>query len=145
VCVLQIAILQLFARTDCLLPNMFVGTLTGKSVTEAVQRGITSEMIIRYLEERRHPRTAHRRSAIPEAVRDQLLLWERELQRLHCTKATLYEAFESAAMFESALARARELGGLLWSSKAPRRLVVRHEAHADMRAHMQAFRGDMGA
>jgi hypothetical protein len=69
---MQIAVLQLFAKTDCLLPNMFVGTLTGKSVTEALNRSITSQMIIKYLEDHRHPKVAHRNPILPSAVKDQV-------------------------------------------------------------------------
>jgi transcription initiation factor TFIIH subunit 4 len=69
---MQIAVLQLFAKTDCLLPNMFVGTLTGKSVTEALNRSITSQMIIKYLEDHRHPKVAHRHPVLPAAVKDQV-------------------------------------------------------------------------
>jgi Transcription factor Tfb2 (p52) C-terminal domain len=119
---------------------VFVGTLTGKAVTEAVQRGITCEMIVRYLEERRHPRAAHRRAAIPEAVKDQLLLWERELQRLRCAVGTLYEAFDSTAAFERAAAHAAELGVLLLRTDRPQRLVVRADAHKAMSAYIQQLR-----
>lgn len=66
--------LQLFAKTECLLPNMFVGTLTGKSVTEALNRSITSQMIIKYLEEHRHPQVAGRSPVLPAAVKDQVSL-----------------------------------------------------------------------
>lgn len=119
---------------------MFVGTLTGKSVTEAVQRGISCDMIVKYLEERRHPRTAHRRAALPEAVHDQLLLWERELQRLRVAPAVLYEAFDSAAMFEAAAERARELGALLLRTETPQRLVVAAAAHAAIRTRLHELR-----
>lgn len=64
--------LQLFAKTECLLPNMFVGTLTGKSVTEALNKSITSAMIIKYLEDHRHPKIAHRHPVLPLAVKEQV-------------------------------------------------------------------------
>lgn len=136
----QIAILQLFVRTDCLLPNMFIGTLTAKSVTAALRRGISAATIVRYLEEHRHAQVAHRAPVVPEAVADQVLLWERELNRLQCTAAVMYEAFESAALFEGACACAEGKGAVLLRDDALRRLVVKVHAHDAVRAAIQELR-----
>ena len=46
---LQISILQLFVRCDVLLPNCMIGSLTRKSVTEALKSGIGHEQIVNYL------------------------------------------------------------------------------------------------
>lgn len=65
----QTAILQLFCRTDCLLPNAFVGTLTRESVLQAVvESGISSDDIIEYLRSHAHPQAAARapRPVVPE-------------------------------------------------------------------------------
>jgi len=56
----QVAILELFCRCDCKLPNMFVGTLTRDSVLKAVAKGITSDEIITYLHSRAHPQASAR-------------------------------------------------------------------------------------
>lgn len=61
----QVAILELFCRCDCKLPNMFVGTLTRESVLKAVAKGISSEEIIAYLHSRAHPQAAAR---VPDAT-----------------------------------------------------------------------------
>ncbi len=37
---LQAAILRLFVRCECLLPNLFVGTLTRESVMGALKAGL---------------------------------------------------------------------------------------------------------
>jgi transcription initiation factor TFIIH subunit 4 len=132
----QIAILQLFARTDCLLPNVYVGTLTGKSVTEALERKITSDMIIKYLEDHRHPKVAHRVPVLPEAVKDQIRLWERELNRINFCEARMYESFESRAVYESCLKTAQSLGAVLHADDENKRLVVKDGAHAALREHI---------
>lgn len=136
----QIAILQLFVRTDCLLPNMFVGTLTSKSVVSALERGITAEMLVKYLEDHRHPRIANRHPVVPEAVSDQLLLWQTEMRRLDCTPAVMYDAFESEALFEGTVAKAKELNAVLFLDSKLRRLVAHGQAHAAIRSHIQAMR-----
>ena len=137
---LQIAILQLFVRTDCLLPNMFVGTLTAKSVTTALERGITAEMLIKYLEDHRHPKVAHRHPVVPEAITDQLLLWQGEMHRLSSDAAVLYDAFDTPALFEGTLAKAQELDAVLFCDRGLRRLVAAAHAHNALRAHIQALR-----
>ena len=137
---MQIAILQLFVRTDCLLPNMFVGTLTAKSVTSALGRGLSAGMLVKYLEDHRHPRVANRTPVVPESVSDQLLLWQTEMNRLSCTPAVLYDAFESQALFDSTVAKARELDAVLFLDAKLRRLVAHGRAHAAIRSHIQAMR-----
>lgn len=136
----QIAILQLFIRTDCVLPNIFVGTLTAKSVGAALSRGISARMLIQYLEDHRHAKVAHRAPVVPEAVTDQLLLWQAEQQRLRCEAAVLYDAFETAALFEGSVAKARELGAILFVDEKQRRLVATSRAHGAIRAHIQVLR-----
>lgn len=139
VCV-QIAILQLFAKTDCLLPNVFVGTLTGKSVTEALNRKISSGMIIRYLEDHRHPKVAHRSPVLPEAVKDQIILWEKELNRLSCTPAALITGFDTEGIYDAAVKKAEELGGLLHCDPTTQRLVVAGTVADDLQRHIEMLR-----
>ena len=62
----QVAILELFCRNDCVLPNLFVGTLTRDSVTKALGSGITAEEIVAYLRAHAHPHVARRVPTVPE-------------------------------------------------------------------------------
>jgi transcription initiation factor TFIIH subunit 4 len=137
---LQIAILQLFVRTDCLLPNMFVGTLTAKSVTTAISRGISAEMLVKYLEDHRHPKVSHRAPVVPDAVTDQLLLWQAEMNRLETSPAVLYDAFETPALFEGTVAKAKKLSAVLFVDEKLRRLVAHSRVHGALRGHIQALR-----
>lgn len=54
-------------RCECLLPNLFVGTLTRQSVNDALKAGLTAEGIVSYLVLHAHPRVAHRAPVVPEA------------------------------------------------------------------------------
>ena len=63
---LQHAILRLFIRCECLLPNLFVGTLTRESVTSALTCGITADEILQYLRQHAHPQCASRSPVLPE-------------------------------------------------------------------------------
>jgi hypothetical protein len=117
-----------------------VGTLTARSVTTALRRGIAGSVIISYLKDHCHVKVAHRCPVIPEAVSDQILLWERELNRLTCTSAVLYEAFESKAMYEGCVETGEALGAVLVKDSAKRRLVLRVHAHDAIKAKIQNIR-----
>ena len=64
---LQIAILRLFVRCECLLPNLFVGTVSRESVLSALKCGLAAEDIIGYLRTHAHPKLAARMPVVPEA------------------------------------------------------------------------------
>lgn len=53
-------------RCECLLPNLFVGTLTRQSVNDALKAGLTAESIVSYLVLHAHPRVMHRAPVVPE-------------------------------------------------------------------------------
>ena len=63
---LQAAILRLFVRCECTLPNLFVGTLTRESVTNALGSGLSADAIVEYLRQHAHPHAARRHPIVPE-------------------------------------------------------------------------------
>jgi hypothetical protein len=63
---LQTAILRLFSRCECILPNLFVGVLTRDSVTAALACGLSADHIVAYLRQRAHPTVAARSPIVPE-------------------------------------------------------------------------------
>lgn len=135
---MQIKILQLFTRTECILPNLYVGTISSSSVSTALKRGISAAMIVRYLEHHRHAKVAHRVPVLPEAVRDQIMLWESEINRVRHTLASYYEGFASRASYEKVAAKAVELGVLVFRDDEKQRLVVEAHAHTSIRDFMRA-------
>lgn len=116
-----------------MLPNLYVGTISSSSVSTALKRGITAAMIVRYLEHHRHPKVAHRVPVLPEAVRDQIMLWESEVNRVRSTMATYYEGFASRAVYDKVAAKAVELGVVVFQDDEKQRLVVEAHAHTAMR------------
>ena len=64
---LQAAILRLFARCECVLPNLFVGVLTRESVTGALSCGLSADQIVDFLRKHAHPHVAQRVPVVPEA------------------------------------------------------------------------------
>ena len=63
---LQSALLRLFCRCECVLPNLFVGVLTRDSVTAALACGLTADHIVGYLREHAHPHVSARSPIVPE-------------------------------------------------------------------------------
>jgi len=146
---LQIALLSLFVRMTCRLPNLAVGVITRDSVRDALKNGITAQQMIAFLQQHAHPicRAARdvdhdkpyaKRSApaVPETVCDQIRLWEAERNRVTYTNAVLYDQWPSLQVFTACEAYAREAQVLLWSDPATAtnpRLVVLQSAHDIMR------------
>lgn len=63
---LQVAILRLFVRAECRLPNLFVGTLTRESVTQALDFGVQADQIISFMQQHAHPHVLHKVPIVPE-------------------------------------------------------------------------------
>lgn len=63
---LQTAILRLFTRCECILPNLFVGVLTRESVVAALASGLPADAIVAYLRQHAHPHVAARTPVVPE-------------------------------------------------------------------------------
>ncbi len=59
-------VLQLFVRTETLLPGLFVGSVTRASVSAALDRGVSAEMMIEYLASHPHKQVAKRSPVVPE-------------------------------------------------------------------------------
>ena len=64
---LQAAILRLFVRCECVLPNLFVGVLTRESITGALGCGLTADQIVAFLRKHAHPHVAQRVPVVPDA------------------------------------------------------------------------------
>lgn len=63
---LHTAILRLFTRCECILPNLFVGVLTRESVSGALSCGLSADQIVLYLRQHAHPHVAARSPVVPE-------------------------------------------------------------------------------
>ncbi|KAG9441031.1 hypothetical protein H6P81_016885 [Aristolochia fimbriata] len=130
---LHCEILRLFARVEYQLPNLIVGAITKESLYNAFENGITGEQIISFLQLNAHPRVAEKIPSVPENVTDQIRLWETDRNRVEMIPSHFYDDFPSKDVFEAACDYAREIGGFLWEDSNKMRLIVRGEAHQDMR------------
>eukprot|EP00884_Botryococcus_braunii_P023136 jgi/Botrbrau1/9506/Bobra.0252s0121.1 len=136
---LQYAILRLFVRCECILPNLFVGTITRESVTSAFTCGLSADQVIDYLRQHASQHISKRVPVVPEVVADQIRLWQADAQRVRQTRAVLYDDFSSATLFEKTLNFAQKIGACLWDDqKGCGRLVARADAHDRIREFIKA-------
>ena len=63
---LQTAVLKMFTRAECRLPNLYVGLLTRESVNGALTSGITADQVVQYLRQHAHPQVQRRSPMVPE-------------------------------------------------------------------------------
>ena len=79
--------LGLFCQLKAILPNAVVATITRRSLMDALEDGIGADQILGFLTANAHPRALDRKGgAVPETVRDQIRLWEKERNRISAQK-----------------------------------------------------------
>lgn len=115
---LLISILSLFTSLHTRYPNLITGKITKASVQTAIQSGITSLQIIKYLQTHAHPilrRTAamHNAPILPPTVADQIRLWQIEGDRMTTTKGFLIKEIGNVEEYEKAVQYAEALGVLV--------------------------------
>ncbi len=126
---LKQAILRLFVRTEVLLANLLVGSITRESVMSALDSGITSEQILGYLTQHAHKRVLGRSPIVPTVVMDSIRLWQQELRRMEMEHAILYKNFETPALYKQVREYAVGIGADLAIDDAKQELVARAEQH----------------
>jgi hypothetical protein len=69
-----------------------------------------------------------------------MMLWERELNRLQCTTAALFNNFDTPTMFDKAVEKAQSLGCELFSDRASTRLVVTEAGEQQMSKFIKSLK-----
>ncbi|CAD7699214.1 unnamed protein product [Ostreobium quekettii] len=137
---IQLAILELFTRRECRLPNLFVGSINRDSIANALSCGITAEQIISYLQAHSHPKINHRVPIVPEVVADQIRLWEADMLRVKTLPSVLYDEFPSRYVFTEATSYAQQKGVYLWDD-GKSKLIAKLEGDQEMRTRIKELRG----
>ena len=140
---LKQAILRLFVRTEVLLANLLVGSITRESVMSALDSGITSEQIIGYLTQHAHKRVLGRSPIVPTVVMDSIRLWQQELRRMEMEQAVFYKNFESPALYKQVREFVVGIGADLAINDAKRELVAREAAHERIRDKIKELKERM--
>jgi len=128
---LALVTLGLFCELAVRLPNMLTGTITRDAVKRCVAKGIRVPQMVNFLEAHAHPRCRGR--ALPDNVRDQMVLWSGEDQRVAFSPGCLI-ACRTPAAFDRAVEMAREMNRPpRWRHRASLRLFVDAEVEAAVR------------
>lgn len=61
-------ILDLFCRCDYTAPNLYVGNINRESVSDALECGLSAEMIVTYLRSHAHPSVQDRKPVVPHVI-----------------------------------------------------------------------------
>ena len=134
---LQIALLSLFIFPEYRLPNMIVGLITRSSIREALKNGISAHQILQFLRLNAHPQMRQKKPVIPDTVSDQIILWEKERDRIQKTSSVLYDKFTSQQDLVSTAEYAKQIGAHLWSSAERLILICKPEYHKVMKEYIQ--------
>ncbi|KAI8362599.1 RNA polymerase II transcription factor B subunit 2 [Blakeslea trispora] len=134
---LQIAVLNLFVQLQSRFRNMVTGLITRDSIRNALMKGITAEQIIYYMQSHAHPQMRKKYPVLPLTVIDQIRLWEMERNRLKPTNAYLYHEFNMQADFDAAEKYAKDLGVLLWSNPAKRKMTIAESGHESVKGFVK--------
>ena len=128
-------ILSLFLQILYRFPTMVVGIISRQSIYEALVNSITSGQIISFLRANAHPAMLKKSPVIPATVEHQIILWEKERDRLNCNEGVLYNNFETGQDFDILKNYAETIRVLIWSSNTSKTMVVTKDGHDDVRRY----------
>lgn len=130
---LQIKLLSLFTALQYRLPNLVVGKITRARVRESLENGISANQILDYLTTNAHPEAQKRVPPVPEAVCDQILLWETERNRIKMQECIIL-TYSNEERFERDLKCAKEAEIVLWHSEEndEQKLLIIEEGTRDV-------------
>eukprot|EP00210_Caulerpa_lentillifera_P002771 g2648.t1 len=132
-------ILELFSRCDCMLPNLYVGTITRESISDALDCGINSEQIIHYLQSHVHHRIQQRTPILPDNVPNQIRLWEQDINRVKTQDAILLEYFPSEEAFNRALQHSKKQEVYLWDD-GKAKLIIKLQGGEEMKEFIKTLK-----
>ncbi len=119
--------LSLFSEIHLHLPKVIIGTITRDSVVQALSTGIKARQILQFLECHAHPIVSTNCPIVPENICDQIILWEREKERVEYNDDAGLMKFGdqiSDDNFAALAAFAEKNGTLLWAGKTSERVLV---------------------
>jgi len=133
----KILLLSLFVYIEYELPDMVMGRLLRDNIRQAVKVGISAHQILHFLETHAHPQMRQNKPIVPEAIADQIRLWEAEDKRVSLHSGYFYDDFPSLVVFTKALRYARELGVLIHANESKQYFFVNKKGHPLIRGFLK--------
>ena len=100
---LHLEMLKLFTDISIRLPGMAFGSITRGKVKTAYSMGIKASQIVDFLVTYASPVVKNHPPVVPTNVVDQLLIWEKELERIKSDEVVLLGAFTCRLEFNNLL------------------------------------------
>jgi len=139
---LQYAILSLFCEMLYRFPNVCVMQITRESIQTAVVNGITADQILHYITANAHPDMQKNNPILTSAFCDQLRLWAMERDRLKYREGVLYNQFLAQKDFDALRDYAKDLGALIWENPGRRYMIVKSDAHDQVKRYWKRYKKD---
>lgn len=139
---LHVSMLALFCEVSTIrrLPNIVFMLITRDSVKSAFALGIQASQIVRFLEKHAHPKLRMSgTSPVPQNIRDQIWLWDRERRRVLWTEVYTHQCL-MAGEFEAVMQYAMDKNVHAWSSKAANQILVDYAQSEKVEGFAQKWR-----
>lgn len=115
-----ISVLALFSNIQNILPNLITCNVDERSINRALSKGITGQQICNYISNRST-------KEVNEIVLEQILIWEKNRNRIYSTPAILYDHFTSFSEFQAIFTYCKNF--MLCFDRDKRVIVVKEDDH----------------
>lgn len=119
--VYEISIIRLFTDVCMHLPNMIKGNLTEESLSNAFSKGVTSQQIINFL------RSYVLFEDIPEAILNQIEIWDLKRKRIRIVPGYLYSNFLNLVDYQNVVKFCVSKDCLIDRDDEKRMIVIKSE------------------
>ncbi|KAJ5071092.1 tfiih polypeptide 4 [Anaeramoeba ignava] len=126
---IQLQLFTWFVHSQHALPNLASGVLTKRSIRSVLIKGLTGELLLKYIEHNTHPEMLCKFPVIPPTVTEQILLWEKERNRLSFKPCRKYFEFPSHDEYFVVKKFAEDSNFLIWSSDHDKIIITLESAH----------------
>ncbi|KNC74818.1 hypothetical protein SARC_12642, partial [Sphaeroforma arctica JP610] len=130
---LEIALLGQFVDLRYRFPGFVVGVITRESCRQALVNGIAGNQIVGYIQTHAHPQMRTLTPVIPVNVTDQIMMWEKERDRLVFNEGYLYQDFPNEEDAKFVHKAAIDFDVLIWANTANNQFFVTEAGHERIR------------
>jgi len=144
---LHISTLGLFCdvTTYRRLPNVIFFRITRDSIRSAFRLGVTADQILRFLLVHAHPMLrSGGHQLVPNNVRDQILLWDRERWRVVMDEVWVHQC-RDAAEFAAVGQYASDSDALAWGAAHTNKLYIHWPKHSRIQNYIRKYRRNITA
>mmetsp|Transcript_38732 Transcript_38732/g.69833 ORF Transcript_38732/g.69833 Transcript_38732/m.69833 type:complete len:597 (-) Transcript_38732:131-1921(-) len=122
------------------LPNVIMFHITRDSIRSAFRLGVTADQILRFLLVHAHPMLrSGDHQLVPDNVRDQILLWDKERRRVIMDEVWVHQC-RDAAEFAAVGQYASDSDALAWGAAHTNKLYIHWSKHTLVQKYVRKWR-----